>query len=139
MGLKLNFVMIHKEKKKGGSNKDSDDEEEEAGGNENNGQSPMSGFDYLLKMPIHSLTAEKVAQILQQKEDKEHELNLLRSKPIKEMWREDLDTLEKEIEAHEAEEQGIIAKEKKLMKKKRGQTKLKPTPKKERPFVRKQM
>ena len=50
-----------KRKKKGllkGGDCENEDEE-----NENNnpgGQSPMSEFDYLLKMPIHSLTAEKV-------------------------------------------------------------------------------
>jgi hypothetical protein len=43
---------------------------------------------------IYFLFVFKVAQLLQLKEDKEHELNLLRSKPIKEMWRQNLDDLE---------------------------------------------
>merc|ERR1712048_1205069 len=147
--VKLEFIMIHKEeKKKGAGDIDQDDEgddqesSEGAGGNggaENQGgRNPMTGYDYLLKMPIHSLTAEKVAEILQQKEDKEHELNLLRAKPIKEIWREDLDALEEAIQAHNDEEQGKVEAEKKIIKEKKRTNKINKITKKTTKFPSKE-
>merc|ERR550517_1329230 len=129
--FKLNFTMILPPSKK----KASDGEEEE----KQKELSPMTGYDYLLKMPIHSLTAEKVAELMQQKEDKEQELKDLQAKPVKEFWRDDLNVLETPIEAHNAAEQAEVDKEKALLKKKRGQQKLTTSPKRKRNYVRKKV
>jgi len=129
--LKLSFMMIHKEEKK---KEDPDDEEKETRPAPEKG--PLTGYDYLLKMPIHNLTSEKVAKIMQEKEDKEQELNILRSRPIAEIWRADLDDLEKSIEEHYKEQEGIVEKEKALLRKKKGRKH--PTPKKKKNYTRKQ-
>jgi DNA topoisomerase II len=47
-------------------------------------------YDYLLSMPLWSLTFEKVEELQREHKDKEHELEVLRQIPIEEMWRSDL-------------------------------------------------
>lgn len=131
--LKLKFTMIRPQSKnkKPEDDSDGDDKPKEL--------NPMTGYDYLLKMPIHSLTAEKVAEIMQQKEDKEQELKHLQAKPVKEFWRDDLNEVEIAIQAHNAHEQAEVDKEKALMKKRRGQQRLMQSPKRKRNYIRKQV
>merc|ERR1719474_665052 len=61
------------------------------------------GYEYLLKMPISSLTKEKVAQLLRLQEETEHEVNSLRKKSVKDLWRSDLDELEQHLDEYRAE------------------------------------
>lgn len=48
-------------------------------------------YDYLLNMPIHSLTREKVDRLVQECQEKENQLNSLLAKSPKDLWRNDLD------------------------------------------------
>ncbi|OAV87385.1 hypothetical protein PTTG_29452 [Puccinia triticina 1-1 BBBD Race 1] len=53
-------------------------------------------FDYLLGMAISRLTAEQVAKLLAERDDKEKELQILLEKTAKDLWHADLDTFEQE-------------------------------------------
>ena len=50
-----------------------------------------SSYDYLLGMAIWSLTYERFMRIMQQRDQKEAELNALLSKSAKDLWNQDLD------------------------------------------------
>jgi DNA topoisomerase-2 len=52
-------------------------------------------YDYLISMPIYTLTKEKIDELLKQKDNKNDEYNILKAKPIEEIWMEELDKLEK--------------------------------------------
>lgn len=67
------------------------EETEEAAEEENDG-GPVSDsdFDYLLSMPIWSLTKEKIEKLRQQAAEKERELLSLLEKSPKDMWKTDL-------------------------------------------------
>eukprot|EP01083_Nonionella_stella_P065291 170945_1 len=73
----------------------SEEKEEESGG---------KSFDYLLSMPIQSLTKEKVDEIQKQRDDKMSQLKKLQATSSQALWRVDLDDLEKALEAHESAE-----------------------------------
>lgn len=62
-------------------------EDEEANGSQADDD---RDFEYLLGMKLWSLTAERKAQILQNRDLKLQELNVLRSKTPPDLWREDL-------------------------------------------------
>ena len=47
-------------------------------------------FDYLLRMPIYSITAEKISEIESELENLKKNLNELENKTQKKMWLEDL-------------------------------------------------
>lgn len=51
-------------------------------------------YNYLLRMPIHSLSMDTLAQLRKEMEDKQAELNILQSKTEKDLYREDLDEFE---------------------------------------------
>jgi len=116
--LSLGFKIIMPTKKKGSSGDDSSSDSEEADKADKGGANHYKGYDYLLKMPIYSLTAEKVQKILDEKEEKEKELNELIGTPIKLLWRKDLDALEKALEDHEAAQEKLLARAKELIRKK---------------------
>lgn len=59
-----------------------------------NGESDDSEFDYLLSMPLSSLTAEKVASLQEDAEKKDKELEATRATSASDLWRRDLDKLE---------------------------------------------
>ncbi|EAR83749.1 DNA topoisomerase IV (macronuclear) [Tetrahymena thermophila SB210] len=80
-----------------------DEEEEEEQVQE--GEIPLSEYNYLLSMPIFSLTEEKVLQLKKQVEEKESELLILQKKEIKDMWTEDLDKFIEVIEQVEEKEE----------------------------------
>ena len=48
-------------------------------------------YDYLLSMPIHSFTYEKIEDLKEKINNKEEEINLLESKSEKEIWSDELD------------------------------------------------
>ncbi|KAK4703211.1 DNA topoisomerase II, partial [Phenoliferia sp. Uapishka_3] len=62
---------------------DNEDEDEVVGSD--------SDYDYLLSMAIYSLTAEKVAKLLAERDSKEHEVNLLLKLTAEDLWIRDLD------------------------------------------------
>ncbi|KAA1105844.1 DNA topoisomerase 2 [Puccinia graminis f. sp. tritici] len=53
-------------------------------------------FDYLLGMAISRLTAEQVAKLLAERDDKEKELQILLEKTAEDLWHADLDLFEQE-------------------------------------------
>ena len=54
-----------------------------------------TSYDYLLSMPIYNLTEEKIADLLNQKNNKEIEYDNLFKKDIKNIWLDELHELEK--------------------------------------------
>jgi DNA topoisomerase-2 len=74
-----------KSAKEAGETEDAEEDDED----NNNGE--MSDFDYLLGMPIWSLTKEKIAKLKEQAGDKEDELKRLLEKSPKDLWNADLD------------------------------------------------
>jgi len=57
----------------------------------NNKGTLSSGYDYLLNMPIYSLTLEKIEKLKQERTEKEAQLNHLLAQTPKDLWRQDLD------------------------------------------------
>mgnify|MGYP005844220005 CR=1 FL=1 len=60
---------------------------------EENGHSSAHQFDYLLNMPLSSLTAEKIKQLQDDAGKKEQELEALKHKSPADLWKADLDKL----------------------------------------------
>lgn len=55
---------------------------------------PLSSeYDYLLNMPLSSLTAEKIADLKQEASKKEHDFDQLQNTSPEDLWRADLDKL----------------------------------------------
>jgi len=50
-----------------------------------------SDYDYLLGMAIYSLTAEKVARLLEERDARQEELEALLQRSVQDLWRADLD------------------------------------------------
>ena len=61
------------------------------------------GYDYLLSMKIWSLTMEKVQELINQRDAKRSELDLLQSKTAEMLWLDDLDSLEAALSNYEGE------------------------------------
>ncbi|GMG55681.1 unnamed protein product [Ambrosiozyma monospora] len=57
----------------------------------NKTSNPASNYDYLLGLQIWSLTRERYEKLLQQRDAKEAELNVLLAKSAKDLWNIDLD------------------------------------------------
>jgi len=62
----------------------------------------VKDFEYLVGMPISSLTAERVAELMRQRELKLQELETLRRKSHQKLWMEDLDELEKQLDERDS-------------------------------------
>lgn len=78
----------------------SPDEEEESGNEEDEDETTTSlskGYNYLLSMPIWSLTMEKVDSLRRELEGKEEELDRLKNMKPEDIWLEDLEALEESI------------------------------------------
>ncbi|KYQ90029.1 DNA topoisomerase II [Tieghemostelium lacteum] len=56
------------------------------------------GYDYLLSLPLWSLTLERVKKIMEERDTKKQELDKLKSTPIKEIYLRDLEVLEEELD-----------------------------------------
>lgn len=56
-----------------------------------------SDFDYLLDMPLSSLTQEKVAELNKEAKRREYDLQTVRHQTSADMWRADLNELEDHI------------------------------------------
>jgi DNA topoisomerase-2 len=63
-------------------------------------QKDDANYDYLIRMPIYSLTKEKVDELLQEKEAKISELEALKAKTDKDLWEADLRVFETEYKKH---------------------------------------
>lgn len=62
----------------------------------------IKDFEYLVGMPISTLTAEKVEELMRQRETKQAELDTLKKKSIKTLWEEDLSELETLLDERDA-------------------------------------
>ncbi|CRH03817.1 DNA topoisomerase II, putative [Plasmodium relictum] len=58
----------------------------------------LKDYDYLLGMPIYSLTLEKVEELLAQHKEKERELEILKNITIETMWLKDIEKVEEAVE-----------------------------------------
>ncbi|SBS92951.1 DNA topoisomerase 2, putative (TOP2), partial [Plasmodium ovale curtisi] len=58
----------------------------------------VKDYNYLLNMPIFSLTLEKVEELLAQLKEKEQELEILKSITVETMWLKDIEKVEEAIE-----------------------------------------
>ena len=74
----------------------SDDSEEEA--SDEQLKENERDFDYLLSLPIWSLTMERVRRLKKERDSKGLELEALVKTDIKEMWRSDLQNLETSLD-----------------------------------------
>lgn len=57
----------------------------------------VSDYDYLVKMPIISLTSERIEDLTQQTNRKRQQLEDIQSKDHKQLWREDLDIISRKL------------------------------------------
>lgn len=64
---------------------------------------PPSGFDYLLGMPVWSLSAERIEEMERQLREKAAELDRLRHTAAEEIWEADLDALSIELRRRQME------------------------------------
>eukprot|EP00930_Biecheleria_cincta_P034105 TRINITY_DN23592_c0_g6_i1.p1 TRINITY_DN23592_c0_g6~~TRINITY_DN23592_c0_g6_i1.p1 ORF type:complete len:1248 (+),score=292.45 TRINITY_DN23592_c0_g6_i1:442-4185(+) len=97
---------------------DEDDAGEEAGGEGAASSSAASAtkkaikdFEYLVGMPISTLTAEQVAELMRQRDIKVAELNALKKKQPADLWLDELGVLEAELAKREAAKQAEEEKE----------------------------
>merc|ERR1712088_937509 len=93
-----------------GSDSDSDNRSEDA---------KADDFDYLMSMPMWSLTTERKEYLLKKKEEKQKELNDLRATSKEDLWRMDLkefvmklDEVEKKKQDEEEKASGKLNKKK---------------------------
>ena len=61
------------------------------------------GYNYLIQMPMDSVSAEKVEKILKEKAQKEYELNIIKETSIQTMWYNELEMFEKEYMVYQNE------------------------------------
>jgi len=89
-----------------GEDAEDDDDDDEGSGEE--GEAPdatkkaVKDFEYLVGMPISTLTAEKVAKLMQEQEKKAQELQALKRKKPSDLWLEDLDVVETALDERDA-------------------------------------
>ena len=79
-------------------------------------------YDYLLKMPLLSLTYEKVEELLREKSKKEEEIKALENVTIVQMWENDLDDFLRVLDEVEEEEKEAIKNEEEGKPAKKGKT-----------------
>ena len=76
-------------------------------------------YKYLTKMPMDSVTEENVERLLKEKGNKEHELTIIKSTSINQMWSSELDNLlEQYLEFKEIRQRLMDGEDTKLKKKK---------------------
>ncbi|KAG5443900.1 DNA topoisomerase 2-alpha, variant 2 [Clonorchis sinensis] len=81
------------------------EEEMESGSGEPTEQTESGGpdYNYILGMPLWSLTKERKDDLLAQRDAKQNELRVLRSKTASMLWRDDLQKLEEAYKKFEAD------------------------------------
>jgi len=85
------------------------------------GGGSKSGWEYLLGMPLWSLTSERVADLLAQEKVKQDELDLLECTAPEELWEADLDAILAELSVLEARVKTAAAEERSAQKRAAGQ------------------
>mmetsp|Transcript_129509 Transcript_129509/g.415146 ORF Transcript_129509/g.415146 Transcript_129509/m.415146 type:complete len:1228 (+) Transcript_129509:59-3742(+) len=74
---------------------DTEETDEQGGGSAKSSTAKaIKDFEYLVGMPISTLTAEKIEELMRQHDQKQTELSTLKKKKIETMWMEELDELE---------------------------------------------
>ena len=54
-------------------------------------------YDYLIRMQLVSLSSEKIAELEKQRNDKQMELEILKSQTEKDLWRLDIQEIQKQL------------------------------------------
>lgn len=90
-----------------GANDDNSEENEDA--EQETASRPVSvegatwgDYEYLLSLPIGTLTLESVQKLLDEKTDKEKEFEILMGTPTTSLWLKDLDELEKKLDVRDS-------------------------------------
>ena len=95
----------HSRQQRGGGAEDADgSEDDESGERSSSAGVSAAGFDYLLGMPLYSLTLERVEELKRQKSDKAAELSALEATSEEQMWTADIQTVLAAIDQHDQEE-----------------------------------
>ena len=108
----LGFDRLKKSAKrgKGSSQNDEDDDLEEGGSSKSKQPAGQKvSYDYLLSMPLWSLSLEKVQELQNEYEDKRDCVVKIKGTDPKDMWLSDIDHLEETLEVCEAEEAKLKA------------------------------
>lgn len=66
-------------------------------------QQSSGDYDFLISMPIYSLTKEKVEQLMKERDELNQKLDILKKKTGKDIWEEDLKVFETEYSKHMTE------------------------------------
>ncbi|KAK5575424.1 hypothetical protein RB653_006557 [Dictyostelium firmibasis] len=99
-----------KKKKNGYDEEDaafSSDEEGGEGDGEEEQDDDTKGYDYLLSLPLWSLTLERVKKLLEERDAKKKEWDILLGTPIQKIYKRDLDALEKALDEQDAYDQSL--------------------------------
>ncbi|CAK9036442.1 DNA topoisomerase 2 (DNA topoisomerase II) [Durusdinium trenchii] len=102
------------------------DDEPSASSKETQAKEPKSGFDYLLGMPIWSLTWERVEDLRKQLKEKTAELTDLQNSTPEALWEKDLDVVVAELDRMDEEEDEMKKEEGRLRSGKRTKSRAKP-------------
>ncbi|EFA82840.1 DNA topoisomerase II [Heterostelium album PN500] len=100
------------------------DQEEEGSDDEMEMDDDCRGYDYLLSLPLWSLTLERVKKIQEEREKKKVELDKLRGTAITTMYLLDLDKFSESLDKQDAEDQRLKDKGDKYKKSVKGKTAL---------------
>lgn len=87
------------------ANAEGDEEEQDAEAAQDDSELPQKEYDYLLSMPVMSLTFELVEKILKQKAEKKAEYDALEKKTIQMIWEEDIEAFLAALDEYEAWEE----------------------------------
>jgi DNA topoisomerase-2 len=68
--------------------------------NTSNNDDNIGNYDFLIGMPIYSLTKEKVEQLIKEKDENTLQLEILKNKTNKDIWEDDLKIFEIEYKKH---------------------------------------
>lgn len=71
-------------------NKNNRNNDNKEGNSDSDDNESNVSFDYLIRMPIFSLSLEKIKELQNQRDNKKSELDTLQSKTEKDLWKEDL-------------------------------------------------
>ncbi|KAJ2913034.1 hypothetical protein MD484_g7391, partial [Candolleomyces efflorescens] len=108
---KLEFTPFPKATKAKTANaEDAEEDEEEGEDEDDDAAGAITDYDYLLGMPIYSLTREKIERLNQQAREREDELLVLLKKSPKDLWNTDLDKFleEWQIDCEEFEKKATV-------------------------------
>lgn len=75
------------------------EDEEEGDISVDDSTSSLSSYEYLLKMPLSSLTKERLASLAQEASKVENEFNIIKGTPPEELWMDDLDKLATKLQS----------------------------------------